>query len=100
MVDYNDGVVVSPRDGFRERGALGHLVFGAQRRCDLFGRLFEKHESMRLLCVVSHQKSIFCGSDFGSTIALDLQQKLKTFLRSSQKQITKRSFLGIHSTSV
>jgi len=26
------------------------------------------------------QKSIFCGADFGSTIALDLQQTLKPFL--------------------
>jgi len=37
--------------------------------------------------------------DFGSTIALDLEQKLKTFLRSSQKQIM-RSFLGIYSAFV
>jgi len=35
-----------------------------------------------LLCVVPFQKSIFCGGDFGSTIALDLQQKLKPFLHS------------------
>jgi len=43
------------------------------------------------------QKSIFCGSYFGSTIASDLQKKFKTFLRSSQKQITMRSFLEIYS---
>jgi len=55
---------------------------------------------MPLLWVVPAQNSIFCGSDFGSTIALDLQQKLKTFLRSSQKQITMRSFLGIYSSFV
>jgi len=30
--------------------------------------------------VVALQKHIFCGTDFGSTIALDLQHKLKTFL--------------------
>jgi len=29
------------------------------------------------------QKYIFCGADFGSTIALDLQQKSKPFLHSS-----------------
>jgi len=34
----------SARDGFRERGALGHLSFGAPRKCDLFGRLCEKRE--------------------------------------------------------
>jgi len=45
---------------------------------------------------VPPQKSIFCDSDFGSTIALDLQQ---TFVRS-QKQITTRSFLGICSAFV
>jgi len=28
-----------PRDGFRERGAIGHFIFGAPRRCDLFGFL-------------------------------------------------------------
>jgi len=55
---------------------------------------------MPLLCVVRPQKYIFCGSEFGSTIASDLQQKLKTSLRSSQKQITMRSFLGIYSAFV
>jgi len=33
---------------------------------------------MPLLCVGSPQRSIFCGADFGSTTASDLQQKLKT----------------------
>ena len=47
------------------------LVFGAPHRCDLFGPLSEKHESMPLLWVVHLQKYVFCGSDFGSTIALD-----------------------------
>ena len=84
------------RDGFKERGALGHLSFGAPRKCDLFGRLSEKHKSMTLSWVVPFQKSIFCGSDIGSTIALDLQHKLKTFLRSFQKQKAMRSFLGIY----
>jgi len=39
------------------------------------------------------QKSIFCYVDFGSTIALDLQEKLKPFLYSSQEQMAMRSFL-------
>ena len=42
---------------------------------------------MPLLCVVPPQKFIFCGADFGSTIALDLQQKLKPFLHSSLEQM-------------
>jgi len=33
---------------------------------------------MPLLCVGPPQRSIFCGADFGSMTALDLQQKLKT----------------------
>jgi len=33
---------------------------------------------MPLLCVGPLQRSVFCGADFGSTTALDLQQKLKT----------------------
>jgi len=60
------------RDGFRERWALGHLSFGAPSRCDLFGRLSEKRESMPFLCVVPPQKSIFCCAVFGSTFASDV----------------------------
>jgi len=48
----------------------------------------------------THSKSIFCGSDFGSTIALDFELKLKTFLRSSHNQLTMRSILGIYSAFV
>jgi len=48
---------------------------GAPRKCDLFGRLSEKRESMPVLCVVHPQKYIFCCADFGSTIAADHQQK-------------------------
>jgi len=40
-------------------------------RCDLFVRLSEKSDNMPLLRAVPPQKSIFCGADFGSTIALD-----------------------------
>ena len=67
------------------------------RKCDLFGRLSEKRKSMPLLCVAPPQKSIFCCADFGSAIALDLQQKLKPFLHSSKKQLLLQSFLGIYS---
>jgi len=83
------------RDGFREREALGHLSFGAPSRCDLFGRLSEKRERMHLLCVAPPQKSIFCCANFGSTNALNVQQKLKLFLHSPQEQTALRYFLGI-----
>jgi len=86
------------RDGFRECGALGNLSFGAPSRCDLFGRLFEKREHMPLLCVVPPQKCIFCCADFGSTFALNVQQKLKPFLHSSQEQSALRPFFGIYSS--
>jgi len=92
--------VHTARDGFREREALGHLiVFGAPRRCDRFDRLSEKRESMPLLCAVPPPKSIFCCADFGSKIALDLQQKLKPFLHSKE-QMALRPFLGIYSPFV
>jgi len=45
------------------------------------------------------QKSISFCADFGSTIALDLQQKLKPFLHSKE-QMALRSFLGIYSSFV
>ena len=48
-----------PRDGVRERGILGILVFGAPRRCDLFGRLCVKCARMPFLFGVTPQKSIF-----------------------------------------
>jgi len=52
---------------------------------------------MFLLWVVLPQKSIFCGSDFGSTFALDLQQILKPFPHSSKEQIALQSFgIGIY----
>jgi len=49
------------------------------------------------LWVMPPQKSIFCGSDFGSNFALDLQQILKPFLHSSKEQLALQSFLGIYS---
>jgi len=42
----------------------------------------------------------FCGADFGSTTALDLQQKLKPFLHSFLEQMAMRSFLGIYGSLV
>jgi len=55
---------------------------------------------MPLLCVVPHQNSIFRVTDFGSTITLNLQQKLKPFLHSYQEQMAMRCFLGIYSSFV
>jgi len=55
---------------------------------------------MPLLCVVPPQESIFCCADFGSKIALDLQQKLKHFLHSSKEQMALQSFLGIYSSFI
>ena len=74
---------------------MGFFLGGVPRKCDLFGRLSEKRESMPLLCVVSPQKSIVCCADFGSTIALglDLQQKLKPLLHSSKKHMALQFFL-------
>jgi len=50
------------------------------------------------LHVVPPQNFIFCGADFSSMIALDLQQKLKPFRHSSQQQMAMRSYLGIYSS--
>jgi len=52
---------------------------------------------MPLLSVVPSQKSIFYCADFGSTIAVNLQQKLKPFLYSSKKQMALQPFLEIYS---
>jgi len=41
------------------------------------------------------QTSIFCCANFGSTFALDVQQKLKPFLHSTKEQMALLSFLGI-----
>jgi len=45
-------------------------------------------------------KNLFCCADFGSTVALDLQQKLKPFIHSSEKQMALRPFLGVYSCFV
>jgi len=52
---------------------------------------------MPLFHVLPSQNFVFCGADFGSTIALNLQQKLECLLYSSQQQMSMRSFLGIYS---
>jgi len=57
-------------------------------------------ESIPLLCVAPPQKYILFCADFASTIALDLQQKLKSFLHSSKKQTALQSFIGIYSSIV
>ena len=67
-------IFIVPKDGFRAHGPQVILVFGAPRRCDLFGCLSENHENMSLLWIVLPQTPIFCSS-----FALDLQQKLKPF---------------------
>jgi len=54
---------------------------------------------MPLLLVLPLKNFIFCGADFGSAIALNLQYKSKPLLHSSQQQMTMRSFLGIYSFS-
>jgi len=81
-------------------GPKAILILGAPSRCDLFGRLSEKSESMPLLCVVPPQNYIFCCADFGSTFALNVQQKLKPFLHSFKAQMTLRSFLRIYGSFV
>jgi len=53
---------------------------------------------MPLPFVVPTEKSIFCCADFGSKIALDLEQKLKLLLHSSNDQMALRCFLGIYSS--
>jgi len=50
---------------------------------------------MALLRVVPPQNITFCVADCGSTISLDLQQKLKPFHHSYEQQMKNRSFLEI-----
>jgi len=59
---------------------------------------FEKSsEKVPTPMVMYPQNFIFYGADFGSTIAYDLQQKLKHFLHSSQQQMAVRFFIGCYS---
>ena len=60
------------RDGFRERGALGHLSFwGPTQVWPIWPFVWKAWKYAPLVCSAP-SKSIFCGADFGSTIALDL----------------------------
>jgi len=67
---------MSVRVEFTELGSLAILVFGAHAGM--------KREIMPHLCQVLPQIFNFCGADFSSEIAVNLLQKLKTFLLSSQ----------------
>jgi len=51
---------------------------------------------MPLFHVLPPQNFIFCGADFGSTIALNLQ-KLERLPHFFQQQTSMRSFLGTYS---
>jgi len=86
------------RDRFSERVVLGHLSFWDPTKVGPIWSLVLKRESMPLLCVVSPKIYTFCGADFGSTIAFDLQQKLKPFLTFFSKTMAVRSSLGIYSS--
>jgi len=52
---------------------------------------------MPIFHLLPPQNFILCGAYFGSTIALNLQQKLERLLHSSQQQMSMRFFLGIYS---
>jgi len=90
----------SARDGFRERGALDHHRFwGPMQVWPIWSLVLKTWKYATLTCITP-QNLIFCGADFGSTIALDLRQKLKLLLHSSQKQMAMRSFRGIYGSSL
>jgi len=81
------------RDGFRERGALDHLSFWGPAQVWPISPFVWKAWTYAPLACSAPSKYIFCGADFGSTIALDLQQKLKPFLHSSKEQMALGFFL-------
>ena len=94
----------------QKRICMERRIQGAQGRRP--SQFLEPHASVTYLAVCLKSvkvcpsyvqcasKSIFCCADFGSSIALDLQQKLKPFLHSSKEQMALRSFLGIYSSFV
>jgi len=87
----------APRDWFRERGALGHLSFcGPTQVWPIWLLVWKALKYAPLVCSAL-SKYIFCCADFGSTIALDLEKKLKPFLHSSKGQMALGYFLGIYS---
>jgi len=88
-------------DAFYSATDLGKVVFlGPQAGVGFAWLLVFKAGSILHLCRGPPQKSIFCGADFGFTISLDLRQKFKPFLHSSQKQMVLRSFLENYSSLV
>jgi len=88
------------RDGFRERGALGHLSFGGPTQVwPIWPFVWKTWKYGPLMCRAP-QKSIFCCADFGSKIALDLQPNLQLVLHSSEEQMALQSFLRIYSSFV
>jgi len=91
---------MQPGTDLGSAGPQASLVFGAPRRCDLFGYLSLKRESMPHLCVLPLEILFFVMSTLVVHCLLDLQQKLKPFLHSSQEQIAMRSLLGIYSSFV
>jgi len=93
-------VKADSRDGFREHGSLDHLSFwGPTQVWPIWPFVWKAWKYAPLVCSAL-SKSIFCGVDFRSTIALDLQQKLKPFPHSSKEQMALGSFLGIYSSFV
>jgi len=65
------------RDRFRERGALGHLgIWSSTQVWPIWPFVWKTWKYAPLVCSAP-SNSVFCGADSGSTIALDLQQKLK-----------------------
>ena len=90
----------SLRDAGTDLGSSGPeaiLVFGAPRRCDIFGRLSQKRERMPLLCAVPPQKYTFGCAEW---IYDGLRSSTELFLHSSQEQMAIRCFLGIYRSLV
>jgi len=88
------------RDGFRERGVLGHLSFWGPRKVwSIWPFVWKAWKCAPLMCT-SPSKIYLLRCQLDSTIALDLQQKLKRFLNSSSEQMAMRSFIGIYSSFV
>jgi len=90
----------TPRDGFKESGTPGRLSFWSPTQVWPIWPfvLSVKVCPCYVRCLL--KKSIFCCADFGSAIALDLQQKLKPFLHFSKEQMALRSFLRIYNSFV
>ena len=59
------------RDGFRERGALGHLRFWGPHASVTYLVACLKNVKVCPSYVFTPQNFFFCGAEFGSTIALN-----------------------------